>query len=107
MGQILLHRCPACGYRAEVSGGPDGGWLVATQTFVCDGCEIVFDGVVRSEPRPRETTPADPDGRVARTPRCPRCRRTAFLRPWTSGDPCPKCGAALPASSHGPIALWD
>ena len=107
MGQILLHRCPACGYRAEVSGRPDGGLLVATQTFVCDGCEIVFDGVVRSEPRPRETTPPDPDGRVARTPRCPQCRGTASLREWNSGDPCPKCGKGPMSRSETPVALWD
>lgn len=39
MGCTHRFRCQSCGYVAEVSGGPDSGFVVATQTMFCRDCD--------------------------------------------------------------------
>jgi hypothetical protein len=39
MGQLAQFRCDECTYEAEVSGGPDCGFSVRTQTISCATCK--------------------------------------------------------------------
>lgn len=98
MGRSFLHRCGACGYEAEVSGGPDRGNLATTITVSCGKCQALYDVVETWGSGWRE----GPLRRVA--PRCPK-HESHTVRPWTSGDPCPRCGRRI---AQGEAAkAWD
>lgn len=104
MGCIYLHQCPACGYEEQASGGPDGGFVTSTNTFVCMACQLLCDRNVGEE---RRRFPEGDETYFHRfRPRCPKCRRSGALRPWKTGDPCPKCGTAM-EQDPGFAVLWD
>jgi predicted nucleic-acid-binding Zn-ribbon protein len=117
MGALAKFTCPGCGYAAEVSGGPDTGMLVRTQTMICLGCRELVDV---------ETGPSlslEPPPLKRR--RCPRCRSRRF-EPWGRADDhepdwsladrspevpatarfnCPKCGETMVEGAV--VTLWD
>ena len=116
VGALVQFSCPGCGYTAEVSGGPDRGMRVSTQTMICLGCRELVDVT---------TGPAqslDPPSSKRR--RCPRCRSRRF-EPWGSGEnqmtrlpiggaaevaaedrfDCPKCGQTMEAGDV--VTHWD
>ena len=99
MGQHSRFRCDACGYEAVVSGGPDVGFAVATQTIACAKCKELFD-VVTSEDPGNPKAPKIPL-------RCPRSRTAKHpVKPWKSNGPCPGCGGKM-LTSREMEELWD
>lgn len=93
MGKRVRFRC-SCGYRQDVSGGPDAGMWVSTQTIVCKQCRKLFDVIVG------HTTSPDP------VPiQCPKDVAHEVAE-WSAGDPCPRCGKAL-VDAGELIILWD
>ncbi|QDT24785.1 hypothetical protein Pan153_00780 [Gimesia panareensis] len=85
MGSTYHYKCNDCGYTVEVSGGPDVGFVVKTQTGVCSICNELVDYV---------TEVWCPDGKIEKTVvigACPKCK-TQIEQVWNHGDPCPKCG---------------
>lgn len=98
MGTCREFACPACGYRAMVSGGDDCGFFVATRTVVCDRCALVAD-VVSSE------APWDP-GAVSSycALRCPEC--DGQVHPWRNRA-CPRCGSRMEMDDAGVVINWD
>ncbi len=96
MGLLHTFRCPACRYAAEVSGGPDAGMQVATQTVACLDCRALFD------------VPTDRYGRGAPEAVALACPVDAAHRVEAWGEPfaCPRCGAA-PMVAEEPSVSWD
>ena len=47
MGRSYWFECSRCGYRAQVSGGPDRGLHFYSQTVACMNCKRLFDAVTR------------------------------------------------------------
>ncbi len=47
MGRSYWFECSKCGYRAQVSGGPDRGLNFFLQTVACSDCRQLFDAVTR------------------------------------------------------------
>jgi hypothetical protein len=47
MGRSFWFECGKCGYRANVSGGPDRGLNVCVQTIFCRECRALYDAVTR------------------------------------------------------------
>jgi hypothetical protein len=46
MGITYLFTCQDCNHTAEVSGGPDRGFVAKTETMKCNDCRDLFDGPV-------------------------------------------------------------
>jgi hypothetical protein len=93
VGLSRSHQCLACGYDALVSGGPDTGLACNTDTIVCFSCRTLHDVVTleRLEPYPG----LDGLVPVKELPlRCP-IRKRHRVRPWRTGDPCPRCEGAM------------
>ena len=105
MGCDFEFRCPACGYEAEVSGGPDCGMACATETILCKTCGEIRDVVTHSPDLgnfpPRESE----DGSSTAAPlRCPEGQAHDVVR-WSRQWPCPKCGESM--KQGDPTVLWD
>src|SRR5258705_376436 len=47
MGRSYWFECSKCGYRAQVSGGPDRGFNFYLQTVSCVNCKRLFDAVTK------------------------------------------------------------
>ncbi|MEZ5098590.1 MAG: hypothetical protein R3C15_02025 [Thermoleophilia bacterium] len=113
MGRRYTMTCDACGYQAEVSGGPDSGKLVTVQTMTCLTCRSLVDVVTEIHARGAWLDALDHE-----LGRCPSClgRR---LEPWgaTADDhasgsggqaatnPCPLCGTRMRRGES--TILWD
>jgi len=100
MGGLFQFTCVNCGYKAQVSGRPDRGFFVFTDTMACARCQEIFDVVVGVD---RDAPPAMQRPRPE-TPRCPMCHSTE-ITPWADAHPCPKCGAKM--DSGDLVLLWD
>jgi hypothetical protein len=99
MGQLVQFRCDGCSYEAEVSGGPDCGFSVRTQTIACGKCKQLFDVVTSNDP-------GNPKARKVPL-RCPR-KRTAKhpVKAWNNGDACPRCGGTMQGGDESSV-MWD
>lgn len=102
MGTTFRFRCSRCGLTAEVSGGPDGGFLGRTETVFCRPCGALRDVA---------TTFVDVDEVYGGPPRqgpplhrCGVCGKTDHA-PWEENDPCPVCGGSV--VNEGMAAQWD
>lgn len=100
MGTSYRYVCTTCDYSAIVSGGPDAGWIVKTQTGICRQCDQLVD--VITELREPGVSPLGMS--EVTIGGCPNCRAnvTEF---WNDGDACPRCGGAF-----GPrlgVMDWD
>ncbi|MCB1232334.1 MAG: hypothetical protein KDN19_18955 [Verrucomicrobiae bacterium] len=107
MGMIHTHTCTSCGYSEQVSGGPDSGIDIGTDTYACSACQLIQDRTTWVEVR---TDYGDYQGEpYIREPRirCRKCQRKGAMKPWRSGDPCPRCGAPMPIDPKGINVLWD
>jgi hypothetical protein len=98
MGLICQFSCPACGYTAEVAGGPDHGMVASRKTFTCMDCRELGDVTVSLRgPEPHRIVQP-----VAA--RCPSCR-SGRLAPWTHPGPCPRCGTVM--RNGEVVEFWD
>jgi predicted RNA-binding Zn-ribbon protein involved in translation (DUF1610 family) len=92
--------CPACGYRAHVSGGPDGGFVGMTQTISCNDCRELCDVSVGTVSKyERKVT-------SKKKPRCPVSAKHVWQE-WTHPGPCPKCGTTMNHDPNGNVTMWD
>ncbi len=85
MGSTYQYKCNDCGYTVEVGGGPDTGFVVKTQTGVCNECNELVDYVSEICSADGETEEEIIVGA------CPKCR-IHVDQVWNDGDACPKCG---------------
>jgi hypothetical protein len=99
MGSIYQYTCK-CGYEAQVSGGPDIGFSVKTQTKTCTDCQILVDVVVGPS---MPDMPLDEELEKS-VGKCPQCNHTNVTK-WPETKPCPKCGETM-QQGHVEI-LWD
>lgn len=99
MGQLFQFRCDGCGYEAKVSGGPDCGFNVATQTIACANCKELVDVVTSRDPG---------NPKAPKLPlRCPRSRTVKHpVKKWKAGGPCPRCGEKMPETAEV-LVMWD
>jgi predicted RNA-binding Zn-ribbon protein involved in translation (DUF1610 family) len=95
MGQQYRFTCPACGYKADVSGGDDAGRIVATATILCADCAELQDVATASLAHPHHTSSAI------------HCERSVAhrVRRWKHPGPCPVCGATMNKGKL--VLLWD
>lgn len=125
MGQTYSFRCDNCTYVAEVSGCPDIGSLVATETAICLDCHELVDVVSEVHEFGCRAGGHEQELRD-RVGHCPLCHGSN-TKPWgrnreflldpagfavadpveegADWGPCPKCSA--PMRSQGLVALWD
>lgn len=104
MGSIYRFVCEGCNYAAEVSGGPDIGFIVKTQTVYCHCCRELLDVNVEYWAK-RFMSPRD----LAQLSendlgKCPRCRGLEST-PWNFGDPCPRCAGKIRKDTL--VMDWD
>ena len=99
MGALCSFRCPACGYRAEVSGGDDCGLSWASTTIVCEDCLQLYD-IVTGPALVSETSDHRKRGKF----RCPK-RPGHRIERWIALGPCPVCGTEM--QNDGLAVLWD
>lgn len=104
MGCTHRFRCHACQYVAEVSGGPDQGFVVATRTMFCLDCGELRDIAVSY---PGKDPRQDWDREHLNDEHLGRCGTCGGrdLEPWTRGDPCPLCLGAM--IDEGGVLDWD
>ena len=99
MGQLFGFQCSACGYAAQVSGGPDTGMTCLTQTVRCGVCCQLLDVEVSDTPWDQLSK------KTVRKIPCPKCGGST-LEPWDHPGPCPRCGRS--SLDRGDlILLWD
>jgi hypothetical protein len=101
MGATSRFQCQACGYEADVSGGPDVGFVVRTRTVSCPACRTLSD--VTTGPS-GEGLPGTDDIDPLSLNRCGSCGATDLV-PWDDGEPCPRCAGAM--VNRGLVTLWD
>ena len=95
MGKRLKFKCTNCDYSTQVSGKPDVGMMVETNTVLCEKCNEVVDIVTKSLLGKADLGT------------CPICKSNENIKPWDNiKRPCPKCGGIL-KDSHECIMLWD
>ena len=46
MGTTFLFKCNECGYKAELSGGKDSGFVALVQTMTCHNCNELVDVLI-------------------------------------------------------------
>lgn len=97
MGQLLRHRCDACGFEASVGGGPQQGFRSATWTIHCHDCRDLHDVLVSRAPMKR--------GWVPEEYACPN-NDAHRVELWSASSGCPKCGGAITVADR-PDLLWD
>lgn len=84
MGSTYTYTCSDCGYSANVSGGPDVGFVVKTQTGFCATCNELVDYVTEVWAGDGET---EKDVVIGA---CHKCK-VAVTQQWNDGDTCPRC----------------
>ena len=102
MGMWFTFVCPACGYEATVSGGPDVGMSCTTLTIHCKACQVIGDVVTKRFEF--QQWPTEEDEAPAALPECPADPSHEVVA-WSSGGPCPKCGTAM-EQDDAPV-MWD
>jgi hypothetical protein len=80
MGCQYSFACPRCAYLADVSGGPDRGFMARTVTVACLGCRELRDVEVATL-------------NVTDAPPCASSGHSTTL--WAHPGPCPRCGETL------------
>ena len=99
----MVHACAACGYSAEVSGGPDRGRWATVQTVACATCRTLQAAPTRIYIE-RGGRPGPPRGRLV-PPAC-AVDPSHPITPWTYPAPCPRCAGEM-AVVPGPSHFWD
>jgi len=99
MGAKYTFKCNKCDYSTLISGQPDFGMIVKTNTYICTKCKEVVDVAIGY------TT-----GRKVKDKyigKCPICNSDKHLIEWDNKKrPCPKCDGVL-ERSKGKDMLWD
>lgn len=108
VGQNRRFHCEGCHLTAAVSGGPDRGMMVYTETKYCPHCQMLSDIAIGSAPdvslsddSPEELQQEAEGGRYNVCPSCGSLKLTV----WKNGDPCPRCGGLI--VDDGPGRMWD
>lgn len=104
MGTHYLFRCDRCGMAVEISGGPDRGIFIRTDTMYCLSCHLLVDvsvGHCDDAPKVSRVHETREDEGLGRCPKCLGSRLTQ----WRSGEPCPLCGGRI--ENRGVTADWD
>ncbi len=97
MGQYFKFMCDKCEYTNSVSGGPDRGFIYATNTFVCKDCKDIFDAVT-------ETFTDKSNDNKEFSNICPTCKNNN-IEIWEPKN-CPKCGTPMQIDESITM-LWD
>ena len=101
MGFCVTFRCTLCGLEATVSGHPDVGLNIRTETRFCVCCETLVDVAVDFT-SPPEFLSFEYDS--FNFDKCPH-RQHAADKQWVSGDPCPRCSGIV-AKTEGDSFQW-
>lgn len=100
MGTLKTYQCNKCNYSAHISGGPDEGMLIKTNSMLCEQCNEVVDVVTEYW---TEIKPLNSDIGI-----CPKCDSSEHLKKWNNKKrPCPKCDGVLEEDLEEWITMWD
>ena len=101
MGTKYVFKCNACGYRADVSGGRDCGFVAVVHTMTCHNCNELVDVVIGAEGKEGKTEDTEFNKGLGL---CPICKGSNVDR-WDDEKSCPKCDEKM---IRGKMAmLWD
>jgi len=132
VGKTYHFECPQCQYRANLSGGADGGLHCEIQTIICRDCRQLYDVFTRQRRRtdamnlikfpgfhradippvilgessinPWPEPPAPLIWRATKLA-CP-VEPDHFVEPWNDPGRCPRCGNFMERSGF-PFRAWD
>lgn len=96
-------RCDTCDLSATVSGGPDCGFIVHTDTRYCLSCRMLFDAAISWANFSGHTRTREMEEQM-RFNECPSCRSTQLVS-WKAGQPCPSSRGNV--VMKGVVELWD
>lgn len=99
MGQKHEMVCTVCTYSVLTSGGPDMGFLLETDTFVCQDCKQLTDVTISNQ-----NSSPDP---LKSIDRCGICSGINLIKWDHYTKPCPKCGGKMRVNTEGETYLWD
>ena len=100
MGVFKRYNCNKCGYSVNISGGPDAGALIKTNTMLCEHCKEVVDVVTEYW---THIKPFNSD-----LGKCPECDSDEYLKEWSNKKrPCPRCNGVLEEDHEAWITMWD
>ncbi len=98
MGTKSKYRCNKCDYSTKISGEPDMGFLIKTDTVLCENCKEIVD--IITEYCIDEEDKSD-------IGKCPKCDSDKFIKKWDNEKrPCPKCSGKL-EDSRELLEMWD
>jgi hypothetical protein len=104
MGAKHSFCCNICGYTARVSGEPDRGMFIFTETKVCNDCHALVDVTVALAPEVRRVRSLPPDPNIGK---CPLCKGEN-LHGWDGqAAVCPKCNKGKMVREATDAWLWD
>jgi DNA-directed RNA polymerase subunit RPC12/RpoP len=102
MGIKSSYKCPDCGYKVTTSAGPDRGMIAATDTFVCQDCEIVQDILIKKY---RNFDDSSVDENIIIS--CNKCGGSNLIKWDNEKKPCPRFAAKLKQDKSGLTFYWD
>jgi Zn finger protein HypA/HybF involved in hydrogenase expression len=101
MGTTYLFQCDVCGYKAELSGGRDSGFVALLQTMTCQKCNELVDVIIGAYGKEGKTENVEINKALGL---CPKCKGSNVDR-WDERKSCPKCDGKM---IRGEVAsLWD
>jgi len=127
VGRTYHFECPFCHYRADISGGADGGVHCEVQTVVCRDCRglydvftrlrrdeaagtkiIKFPGFFWPEIPPVILRDCSANRRLVWQKLRPACpvQLNHFVETWKDPGRCPHCGHFMEKNGL-PFRLWD
>ena len=101
MGETYAFKCNACGYRADVSGGRDCGFVAVVQTMTCHNCNELVDVVIGAYGEDGKTADAEMNLDMGI---CPKCKDSNVAQ-WDKRKSCPKCDGKMIKGKMS--MLWD
>lgn len=100
MGTLRTYKCNKCSYSNNISGSSDVGFIVKTNTMLCDHCNEVVDVVTEywTDEQPDESDIG----------KCPKWDSSSHIGEWDNKKrPCPKCNGKLDIDEYGSTVMWD
>ena len=101
MGTKFLFICDACGYKTELSGGKDCGFVAVVQTMTCHDCNELEDVLIGAYGKEGKTEDIEMNKALGI---CPKCKGSNVVQ-WDKRKSCPKCDGKMIRGEA--VALWD
>jgi hypothetical protein len=107
MGKQSELKCPNCSYQVLTSGGPDGGFNIFTNTYVCLCCNSLVD--LETRKRNSEGINVEDPTEIIDSQQCPKCFGNRFILWDNIKKLCPRCNTKMTDKFDGlkSFVFWD